>query len=196
MSHLIYPKPRLDALSDAIFGVAMTLLVLELNIPAEFEPQSSAELGGALLGLLPKFLPYVLSFGVLGLRWLSNVQMRHKAETVSRSYGQWWLIYHLLVTTVPFSTMVISRYIQLPPAVWLYSANTLLMALVSLRLLALTEVESRDSVVERIIVLWVLAGSSLLAFGLSFVSSTLAMWAFAINFLQPVFSRWIAHRRT
>src|SRR5262245_4329349 len=121
----MYPKARLDALSDAIFGVAMTLLVLELSLPEELHPQTSQELLDGLIGLLPKFFPYVLSFGVLGLRWLSNVQLRHKAEHVDRSYAVWWLFYHLLVTCVPFTTMVISRYISLPPAVWLYSANTI-----------------------------------------------------------------------
>jgi uncharacterized membrane protein len=67
---------RLDALSDAIFGVAMTLLVLDVRLPEEFHSRDAQELLQGLVGLGPKFLPYVLSFLVLGLRGLSNVRVR------------------------------------------------------------------------------------------------------------------------
>jgi len=62
----MFPKARLDALSDAVFGVAMTLLVLDVRLPEDFHPQDANELVQAIFGLMPKFLPYVLSFGVLG----------------------------------------------------------------------------------------------------------------------------------
>ena len=48
------------------------------------------------------FLPYVLSFGVLGLCWLSNIEARSRAEYVNREYVNWWLFYLLLITCVPF----------------------------------------------------------------------------------------------
>jgi uncharacterized membrane protein len=67
---------RLDALSDGIFGVAMTLLVLELRLPDDFNPADGQELLKALLALWPKFLPYALSFLVLGLRWRALVRVR------------------------------------------------------------------------------------------------------------------------
>jgi uncharacterized membrane protein len=192
----LYPKARLDALSDSIFGVAMTLLVLELALPDDFHPQTSQELMGALIGLLPKFFAYALSFGVLGLRWLANVQMRHKAEQVDRSYGMWWMVYHLMVTCLPFSTMVISRYASLPPAVWLYAANTLLLAAVSLRLLALTpEPESRESVVDRVSSLWVLIATSVLAIGWSLFDAPHAMLGLCLNFLQPLVSRLFRRKK-
>ncbi len=191
----MYPKARLDALSDSIFGVAMTLLVLELDLPAEFQPHSSGDLLNALLGLLPKFLAYALSFVVLGLRWLANVQMRHKAEAVGRQYGLWWLLYHLLVTCMPFSTMVVSRYLSQTPSIWLYAGNTLLLGALSLRLLALTpEPESRESVFDRVTSLWVLIGSSVLAVAWSFISPQQAMFAMCLNFLQPAVSRWLKRR--
>jgi len=67
---------RLDALSDGVFGVAMTLLVLELRLPEDFNPADDQEFLKALLALWPKFLPYVLSFLVLGLRWRALVRAR------------------------------------------------------------------------------------------------------------------------
>jgi hypothetical protein len=46
--------------------------------------------------LWPKFLPYVLSYGVLGLRWLANLEVRTRTEYFSREYVNWWLLYHFL----------------------------------------------------------------------------------------------------
>jgi uncharacterized membrane protein len=64
----MFSKARLDTLSDGIFGVAMTLLILDVRLPEDFHPEDGAELVRGLLDLWPKFLPYVLSFGVLSLR--------------------------------------------------------------------------------------------------------------------------------
>ena len=56
----MYPKAWLDALSDGIFAVAMTLLVLDVRLPEDFHPQNAAELLSGLNSLWPKFLPYGL----------------------------------------------------------------------------------------------------------------------------------------
>src|SRR5215471_13723022 len=144
MAERLYPRSRLDALSDAVFGVAMTLLVLDVRLPEEFRPSSAWELVNGLLALWQKFFPYVLSFLVLGLRWLSNVQLRTRSEWFGREYAVWWLLYLLLVTCVPFTTMVVGRHVMFAPAIWLYAGNTLLIVAVAFRLLALTEVEPGD----------------------------------------------------
>ena len=75
-----------------------------------FTPMHVAELVQGLLALWPKFLPYVVSFGVLGLRWLSNIEVRTRAEFVNREYVNWWLLYLLLITCVPFTTIVVGRF--------------------------------------------------------------------------------------
>ncbi|HEX4922051.1 MAG TPA: TMEM175 family protein, partial [Candidatus Bathyarchaeia archaeon] len=60
----MYPKSRIDALTDGLFGVAMTILVLDLRLPDSFRGDG-AGLVGALRTLWPRFLPYLLSFYVL-----------------------------------------------------------------------------------------------------------------------------------
>jgi hypothetical protein len=60
----MYPRARLDALSDAIFGVAMTLLVLDLRLPDEFHPAGAQELLEGFYHLVPKFIPYFASCAV------------------------------------------------------------------------------------------------------------------------------------
>src|SRR5579862_9827529 len=146
----MFSKARLDTLSDGIFAVAMTLLILDVRLPDDFRARDGAALLQGLVDLWPKFLPYVLSFGVLGLRWLSNIEMRSSAEYVNREYTNWWLLYLLLITCVPFSTIVVGRFGHFAPAIWLYAGHTLLIALVSLRLVALTpELEPGDHLRHR-----------------------------------------------
>jgi uncharacterized membrane protein len=55
----MFPKARLDALSDGIFGVAMTLLILDVRLPDDFQPKDAGQLLRGLAGLWPKFPPYV-----------------------------------------------------------------------------------------------------------------------------------------
>jgi uncharacterized membrane protein len=184
-----YPRARLEALNDAVFGVAMTLLVLDVRLPDEFYPGSAWELVNGLVSLWPRFFPYVLSFLVLGLRWLSNVQVRTRSEWFGREYAMWWLIYLLLVTCVPFSTMVVGRFVMFAPAIWLYAGNTLLIAAVAFRLLALTELQAGDHRRGRQTTLAVLALSSILAIAWSFYSPRVALWMYLLNAGAPAVAR-------
>ena len=190
----MFAKTRLDALTDGIFAVAMTLLVLDVRLPEDFHPADDGELLRGLVSLWPKFLPYVLSFGVLGLRWIASIEIRSRNEHFARNYVNWWLLYLLLITFVPFSTIVVGRYAHFAPAIWLYAGHTLLIALISMRMVALTpEIERGDRLRQRQTSSAFLAGSSLLAIVLSFVDPRIALWGFALNFTQPVLERW---RRT
>ena len=106
----IYPKSRLDALTDGIYAVAMTLLVLDIRLPEELHPQSDGDLVAALLHLWPKLLPYAISFFALGFHWMSIVKTRTRAERVSIHHAIWTLFDLLLVTFVPFSATVLGRH--------------------------------------------------------------------------------------
>lgn len=187
----MFSKARLDTLSDGIFAVAMTLLILDVRLPDDFHPKDGVELLHGLADLWPKFLPYVLSFGVLGLRWLSSVEVRTRADYVNREYVNWWLLYHFLITCVPFTTIVVGRFAHFAQAIWLYAGHTLLIALVGLRLVFITpHLEMGDHLRHRQISGLLLIASSLLAIGLSFVNSKVALWALALNFAAPLIRRW------
>jgi len=188
---IMFSKARLDTLSDGIFGVAMTLLILDVRLPDDFHPHDTGEFLQGLANLWPKFLPYVLSFGVLGLRWLSNIELRSRAEYVNREYANWWLLYLLLITCVPFSTIVVGTYGHFAPAIWLYAGHTLLIAAVGLRLVSITpHLEQGDHLRHRQLSALLLIASSLLAIGLSFVHPRLALWALALNFAAPLIRKW------
>jgi uncharacterized membrane protein len=182
----MFSRTRLDTLSDGVFSVAMTLLVLDVRLPEDFHPRDGGELAEALIGLWPKFFPYVLSFGVLGLRWLANLEVRSRAEHLDREYVNWWLLYLLLITCVPFSTIVVGRYGNLAPAIWLYAGHTLLTSLVGLRMVSITpDLEKDDHLRRRQMSAFLLIAASVIAIALSFVRPSLALWAFMLPLVVP-----------
>ena len=86
----MYPKARIDAPTDGLFAVAMTLRVLDLRLPegAHTDPAGFAQ---ALEDLWSKFFPYALSFFILGPVWLANVRMAPCASSsaAATSPGGW-----------------------------------------------------------------------------------------------------------
>src|SRR5947208_418398 len=76
---------RLDALTDGVFAVAMTLLVIDLKLPENFHPATAAEFLSGLADLQTQFLVYIISFIVLGLRWMLLAKLSRLHETVEGS---------------------------------------------------------------------------------------------------------------
>src|ERR1700751_5322569 len=73
---------RLAALSDGIFAVAMTLLVLYLRVPVSEGVQAAHDPGAALVQLAPRFLTYFMSFLTLGIFWVGQQpQLNHFAHS-------------------------------------------------------------------------------------------------------------------
>ena len=187
----MFAKARLDTLSDGIFGVAMTLLILDVRLPDDFHPADAGELISGLIDLWPKFFPYLLSFGVLGLRWLANAEVRTRAEFVNREYANWWLLYLVLITCVPFTTIVVGRFGHMAPAIWLYAGHTLLVAIIGLRLTAITPgLEPGDHLRHRQTSALLLIASSVLTIAVSFVSPRLALYGLTLNFAAPLIRKW------
>jgi uncharacterized membrane protein len=185
-------KVRLDALTDGVFAVAMTLLVIDLKLPENFHPATAAEFLHGLADLQTQFLVYVISFIVLGLRWMSLAKLSRRHETVEDRYVHWALVHLLLVTCVPFVTMVVGRYGAFAPAIWLYCATTILAALVALRLSTLSEPHiGKDDALDRRVGLSVIIVISLMVLMFSFVQPKHAMWIYLLNIFAPAVRRWI-----
>lgn len=185
-------KSRLDALTDGVFAVAMTLLVIDLKLPENFHAASAEEFIHGLAELQTQFLVYVISFLVLGLRWMSLSKLSGPQETVDDRYVQWALAHLFLVTCIPFSTMVVGRYGAFAPAIWLYAGNTILAALVAMRLATLARAEMGDAdTQERRIGLIVIIAVSLIVVVISFVTTRGAMWVYLLNVFAPVLRYWL-----
>lgn len=181
----MFPRHRLDALSDGIYGVAMTLLVLEIRIPDGIDPRTDAELIAVISGLLPKIWPYALSFVVLGARWREMIGGRAGHLPVSRDYVTWSLMNLLLVTFVPFSTLVLGRYASLAPAVWLYAANLAGMAVSSWRVSRAAPLPERNPAAADAAGLAVFLLSAATTVALSLLHTPFAPAGFALNGLAP-----------
>lgn len=184
-------KTRLDALADAMFGVAMTLLVIDIRLPESFKPGSAAELLDAVLDLKSKLLVYLITFFVVGLRWMGNSKLAVGQATVTDQFARWTLLHLFLITCMPFSTMMIGRYDDYALSVWIYAANMALAALVAIRLNAIAEREGwrTAGLHEGTRALWLLFASALVSVAVSFYSPGYAMLAYLLNFVRPLITR-------
>ena len=133
---------RLAALSDGIFAVAMTLLVLDLHVPMSEaihieQPlwvsgaiQSESVLWHALVKLLPSLLTYFMSFLTLGIFWVGQqTQLNHFARS-DRHLTWFHLAYLLAVSLTPFSTGLLAEFITYRLALVVYWLNILLLGAV------------------------------------------------------------------
>jgi uncharacterized membrane protein len=181
-------KTRLDALADAMFGVAMTLLVIDIRLPEAFDPKTGAELWRAITELQSKFLVYLITFFVVGMRWLGNSKLAAGQETVTGQFARWTLLHLFLITCLPFSTMLIGRYDDLAPAVWIYAANMAFAALVSIRLNSIADHEGwhTEGLREGTRSLWLLVASAALSLAISFYEPRWSMLAYLLNFVRPL----------
>jgi uncharacterized membrane protein len=113
---------RIVFFSDAVFAIAITLLVLEIK-PPHLEQFSESSLRHHLLQLLPKFSGFVVSFLIIGTMWIEH----HRIFRYIRRYnaGLLWrnLIFLLSVSFVPFPTAVFSEYFWSRTAFMLYAAS-------------------------------------------------------------------------
>jgi uncharacterized membrane protein len=118
---------RLAALSDGVFAVAMTLLVLDLHAPTAEAIHSERDLLHALAPLAPRLLVYLMSFMTLGIFWVGQqVQLNHLARS-TRDLTWTHLTYLVVVTLMPFSTALMAEFLEFRVALLLYWVNILLL---------------------------------------------------------------------
>lgn len=117
---------RLAALSDGVFAVAMTLLVLDLRAPAAEAIHSEHDLGHALLVLAPKLLMFMMSFMTLGIFWVGQQTQLNYLERSHRSLAWMHLVFLFTVCLMPFSTMLLAEFVHYRLALLVYWLNILL----------------------------------------------------------------------
>jgi len=120
---------RLAALSDGIFAVAMTLLVLDLRVPAAAAIHSERDLWGALVALAPRLLIFLMSVMTLGIFWVGQqTQLNHFARS-DRNLAWIHISFLCAVRLVPFSTSLLAEFIHYRTALLAYWLNILLLGL-------------------------------------------------------------------
>jgi TMEM175 potassium channel family protein len=118
---------RLTAISDGIFAVGMTLLVLGLAVPAVAAVKTEGDLLGQLRDLLPAIVTYFMSFLTLGIFWVGQQTQLSDVLRANRAYTWIHLVFLLSVTLVPFSTQLLARFHWSRIALIVYWLNILVM---------------------------------------------------------------------
>jgi uncharacterized membrane protein len=118
---------RLAALSDGVFAVAMTLLVLDLHAPAVEAIHSEQGLWNALQSLGPRLLMFAMSFLTLGIFWVGQQTQLNHLERSERSLSWIHLVFLFAVTLTPFSTTLLAEFLQYRVALLAYWLNIVLL---------------------------------------------------------------------
>ncbi len=134
---------RLEAFSDGVLAIIITIMVLEMKVPHETNFE-------ALVPLLPVFLSYILSFIYIGIYWNNHHHMMHVVTKVNG--GILWANLHLLfwLSLIPFATGWIgeNHFAELPMAVY---GTVLLMAAIAYFILQnrILAVQGKDSLLAK-----------------------------------------------
>jgi uncharacterized membrane protein len=173
---------RLASLSDGIFAVAMTLLVLDLHAPTAGSIHSEDDLWRALVALVPQVIMFAMSFMTLGIFWVGQqTQLNHLVRS-DRHLAWIHIAFLFAVSMMPFSTKLLAEFIVYRVALFLYWSNILALGAVlyaSWRYAIRTGLVKDDlpSAVSTAIEQRIMIAQTLYAFGalLSFISTYLSI---------------------
>lgn len=123
-------KERLEGLSDGIFAIVMTLLVIEIRVPELHGAVTPPELFHAVSEMYPLFLSYILSFALLFTYWRAhNSYISVYARNIDTVLANYNALFFLFVALVPFSAHLLGSYNDNQFAVVVIGLNTVFIAL-------------------------------------------------------------------
>src|SRR3954449_5372134 len=119
---------RVEAFSDGVFAIAITLLVLEIHVP---EPGSGQSLADELAAQCPSYAAYIISFFTIGIIWINHHAMFRRLRLVDHGILIWNLLLLMCVGVLPFTTALMAAYLKEGEgevlAAMIYSGSFLLM---------------------------------------------------------------------
>jgi uncharacterized membrane protein len=125
-------KNRIETLSDGVFAIIMTILVLEFKIP-KLPPQaleSSATLFSELIKMSPVFFSYSTSFAILAMYWIGHHNLFHLfTKNINRTLMEINVLFLMLVSLLPFLSHLLGEYRYNQGAVQVYAVGTVLIGL-------------------------------------------------------------------
>jgi uncharacterized membrane protein len=118
---------RLAALSDGIFAFAMTLLVLDLRVPALAAIHSEHDLGLGLTALAPRLVMYLMSFLTLGIFWVGQQTQLNHLDSSNLRLSWIHIAFLFFVSITPFSTALLAEFTSYRIALIVYWMNILFL---------------------------------------------------------------------
>ncbi|MEO8091366.1 MAG: TMEM175 family protein [bacterium] len=114
---------RVIAFSDALFAIAMTLLVVSIAVPTLRTAGDVGQLADALNDLSSKFISFFISFAVIGRYWLAHHQFVSLLRAIDNRIIVLNLVYLGFIAFLPFPTDLLGTYFENPLSVALYAVN-------------------------------------------------------------------------
>ncbi len=99
---------RFEAFSDGVFAIAITILVLELSVPAA----AGDDLWEAFLAQWPSYLAYLVGFSTIGATWLAHVAITHFLTQIDTLLVRFNLLLLMLVSFIPFPTRLVAEHVD------------------------------------------------------------------------------------
>lgn len=136
-------KNRIEAFSDGVIAIIITIMVLELRIPELKETFTDQDVWAALLSLIPKILSYLLSFIVVAILWINHHSLFDKIPYTTS--GLVWYNAFLLfsMSLIPLPTAFIAKHPELYQATMFYGFVMFLNALAFLLMRRYVEVDAK-----------------------------------------------------
>lgn len=122
-------KSRLQTLSDGVFAIVMTLLILDVRLPDTFRLTTNADFWRGLRVVLPNIGAYTLSFILISVFWNAHHTLFRRVVIIDGRLLWLNLIYLLLVTFIPYPTSLLAKAPSLAAAVQLYGLSLLATSL-------------------------------------------------------------------
>ena len=123
---------RLEAFSDGVFAIIVTIMVFDVKLPALGSNPSPAELSSAFTAVAPRSFSFIISFLVVAIFWVHHHQLFHSIECTDRKllwYNNFLLFF---LSLIPATAAFLGNSPRLPIAVALYGAVLLLSSLSAL----------------------------------------------------------------
>lgn len=128
---LSFSTRRLEALTDGVFAIAMTLLVLDLAVPVAHNITTSGQLWSAMAPLLNNFISLVISFIVLAMMWGIHVRQFEQIKYTDNTMLYLNNLRLGIVVLIPFTTSLLSAHNNIPLAQFIYPLNLFVLGLVT-----------------------------------------------------------------
>jgi len=107
---------RIEAFSDGVFAIAITLLVLGINVPKARELGAAGSLGATLVKQWPHYLAFVTSFITIFTHWVNHHRLFSFIKGTDHAFLYWNGILLLFITFLPFPTALLAEYLLHPEA--------------------------------------------------------------------------------
>jgi len=120
-------RGRVVGITDGVFAIALTLIVLEIRVPAHELVHSEGELLSAIGALAPRFLTYALSFLTLTIFWFGQQAQHGLIARYDRRLATLNLCFLAFIALLPFSTDLLADFLEFRTAVLVYWLNLLML---------------------------------------------------------------------